>query len=158
MITTSQSAHHTQVEALGVLGSPAHRQLALSFLVCKDFRLLSLVALKPPALCTVFTVLSYYPTSFSAGVSSLSSVQLQLLPQFWGFLAISAAVTGRNPCNFCLCHTQAAWKLPLSNRALVSVAGRERVASSRSNGSGGGAVAVVELVAGVVGGGGGLQD
>ena len=54
MITTSQSAHHTQVEALGVLGSPAHRQLALSFLVCKDFRLFVFSGVKTT--CIVYGV------------------------------------------------------------------------------------------------------
>ena len=40
--------------------------------------------LATPTFCTVFTALLYYPTTRGLAVSSPSSLQLQLLSQFWG--------------------------------------------------------------------------
>ena len=37
-----------------------------------------------PALCTVCTAFSFYPTTCGLAVSSPSSLQLRLLSQFWG--------------------------------------------------------------------------
>ena len=52
-------------------------------------------AAAPARFCTVFTGFSYYPTTCALAVSSPSSLQLQLLSQFWGL----------SLCNFTGCYS-----------------------------------------------------
>ena len=88
---------YAEVWALRVLASPSHARLAsclLMFIRCcaSGFRSVKFV-LAAPAFCTVFTAFSYHPTTCDLAVSSPSSLQLQLLSQFWG----------RSLCNFTRC-------------------------------------------------------
>ena len=79
---------YAEVWALRMLASPARVQLASLFLVfirCCASGFGSVATLfAAPAFCTVFTAFSYYPTTCGLAVSSPSSLQLQLLSQFWG--------------------------------------------------------------------------
>ena len=81
--------------------------------------------LAAPACCTVFTAFSYYPTTCGLAVSLPSSLQLQLLSQFWGlslcnFTAMTfkaseplqllqlSQVGSLSPCMFCSFRSQGA--------------------------------------------------
>ena len=93
--TSKNKPSYADVWALKGVGEPLPRTAGIFvFDVYKTlrFRFGSVKGfLTAPAFCTVFTAFSYYPTTCGLAVSSPSSLQLQLLSQFFG---------GLNLCNF----------------------------------------------------------